>query len=190
MSNKTIIWSGGADSTLLVWRELKEKHIANTLYINTPFIHKIKIASEKIVRNKLKDKAKKNGWVIEDREINIDGDCNLYTKGMPQQTLWTMLACYFSLYENTELVFGFHRKDDALTKWEDLARMKDNINRLMGKNNTLSYPLESTNKYEIIEEIKREKLMDYFFTCENPKGIMKPCGKCVPCINLAIAEYE
>jgi len=188
MKNQMVIWSGGADSSLILWEKIRKNDNVCAVSFITEFLHKKKIIAEGKAREKFKKKAQEYNYKIDHRIINLDSKIGM-AGSLPQQTTWTCLATLYAM-DNTIVSFGYHRGDDFwhIDGWANQIRR--NINSAMGKNVEFEFPLEWKRKYEIIDDIRYYGLEDCFWTCEGNTNVKKPCGGCRPCIALKLAEQE
>lgn len=193
MKKQIVIWSGGADSSLVLWKKLLECNRTSNdsvcaISFIPDFIHEKKRKSEEIARERFKKKAKQHKYHFEHHTIKLESTIEL-TGRLPQQITWT---CLSTLYAPKEAIvsFGYHQGDDFWRISSYAQQVRININGAMGKNIDFEFPLSCTRKYEIIDEINKYGLSKCFWTCEENVNIRKPCGKCRPCITLKLAEYE
>ena len=92
--------------------------------------------------------------------------------------------------DGDEIIFGFHRRDDFFYFKYQLEQLKDKFCELLKKKIVFDYPLEDNYKYEILDEVRKCGIERFCWTCEYPIAILHECGKCLPCKNKLVAEFE
>lgn len=202
--NKLIVYSGGADSTLLLYNELL---LWKYREFSPPYIKTISFNSpafpgsfhQKMRREKFKKymfDSRKIQWDSKEIDIsNITNGIQIY--GMPQQTLWMTLSLYMA-YDKDEILFGYIREDDY---WKECKIFEEIFNKskiLIGKPNcSMSYPLNFEYKHDIINRIKEHRLEPYIWICQSvepfntsdiPTDEQQPCGKCDYCLKWIVNE--
>lgn len=189
-----ILWSGGFDSTLVLYDECvkakKEgKGMPRALSINHDQVpaKKQQYRARKAIWKKLKSRGYKFQW----SEVSIQ------TKGMfypvygahlVQPGIWIPQAILY-LAQKEDLLTGWTAGGDVFhyMYWirSSFAYHMDTI----GKEGKLISPLEFTPKCEVIQRLKKAKLMSLPWTCEDSKTFV-PCQKCKPCLDLKTARYR
>lgn len=193
--DKTImlVWSGGADSTLLL-HELSMfcKLLGKKLYVvhvNTPLLNKRKRSMETNAMEATYDRIRQSDpsvyCEIKSCRLDIDGTENLFdtprtTLSLPQQTMW---ALYTSLMapEKTRIFFGYIEEDHFWHYKESFVNLIYWFNKCTGKDIITDYPYEYVGKVEIIKKLLEMGIYEDTWSCEQVEGICKPCGKCRPC---------
>jgi len=181
-TNKTnwVVWSGGYDSTLILYDILKEHGCCHTLYFDLKGISKEKRILELSYRKKFIEFAKKKNWNIIDNIIKIDYG-KLYADNLlPQQTFWMLNSLWF-VPDNATISFGFHRGDDFWHQCSKYESMGQTILEALNKKIWINFPLKWKDKHSIIADIRNNKLEKYVWTCECPTEKNKACGYCRPC---------
>jgi len=176
-----ILWSGGLDSTLLLYEKARDNPTELINAVTIPNIANTVQASkqESLARKKLKKKIPfKN---IKYHEINIDYNYIDETWTMP---IW-LCHSIMSIKKDDNLNFSYLSSDgaDFWVKRQELINAFNSIMKLRGNTATISFPFEYKTKGYVIEQLKRLKLIKDCWTCGNPKN-GKPCNKCMKCISL------
>jgi 7-cyano-7-deazaguanine synthase in queuosine biosynthesis len=187
-----ILWSGGADSTLLLHdlaTKAKEDHqivkaitIMHPQILNSTFPVKYRERTLKQLKNQGLDN-------ITHHIINIQTEGQFQIKnqiGLLQPIIWMTTVIPY-LNEKEDLYVAYIREDDI---WHYRYYLYDAFNSLQviaQHTGQLLIPFEWTYKYEILRRLKQLNLTNTW-TCENPQK-NKPCGKCQPCKNQRIAKY-
>lgn len=189
-----VLWSGGFDSTLVLYDacvEAKKKDLAP--------VRAISINHEQVPANREHQKArqrifvcmKKRGLAFDWAEVNIstwgtfkaDG-----AAGMVQPGIWLPAAVPY-LGPTEDLLTGWARGDDIFHYLNDICGAFEHHARLMGKTGLIQTPLEWTPKWEILRRLREARLVSLPWTCEEPKD-WRACGKCQPCRDLKTARYR
>ena len=186
---KIVIWSGGADSTLLMVElaiVCKAKHMnLNTISVDMDYIHQDKIATEKKCRKKLLKFLKSCGLDnIRESSITIKQSLDFYDSSSvhiryPQQFLWGVIPLQLAP-DNSDVFFGFIKEDEV---WHCSRRQEffDIFNRWHNLNLRFHDPYEYYTKKNVYIQLHELGLLKYIWTCETPTGVNEPCGTCLPC---------
>lgn len=174
-------WSGGLDSTFLVWRLLQDKKNVRDVYINLRN-NSVKAVAEIAARRKLREVLATfsgNGNLIESYEPQIDVDYGqLFV--MKQNCIWLLMLAY-SCCENTKSVqMAYVMNDCSLSYMDEMQRLWASIGAFSDKAlPPLEFPIIKWNK-KIIKSTLPPQLLEHIWYCENPfEG--KPCTKCDTC---------
>lgn len=200
LSNKkqtiNIIWSGGCDSTLVLYEilvELKARNddrIINAYSFYHSQLNDVKMIWEKQKRNRflmwIEDKGFNNK--ILNHEINLNKDIiKIGSNSCCQPAMWVSQILPI-IEDNSVLFAGYHMGDDFFTYkvFRQWLKAFTSISNLFGKKTDFCVPLIYRSKNEIIKDIKNVNgLYENTWWCENASG--KPCGCCDPCINHEVA---
>lgn len=176
-----IPWSGGYDSTLLLYETAKKNPTQqiNALTILNVFNTKEQSRAELKARNQLKKKFKLNNikyHIIDIRYTN--------TNDTFQMTRW-LSTIIPVLSDGDTLSLSYLSSDGA-----DFFMLKPEFEKafhacmkLREISCTLEFPLMYKTKGYVIKELKKAKLLPYVWACGQPnKG--KPCGICMKCISI------
>lgn len=184
-----LIWSGGCDSTLLLWKLL---NINKEITINTYAFVCSQVGDEKMHREKqtrakflnlMEQKGFGNRIIHKDIELQKD-NIAIHSFNCGQPALW-ISSILPILPEDSILFAGYHKGDDFLT----YKVMKDWLNafiglrNLYGKHVEFLTPFSYLTKYDIIKDLKSEPgLYEATWWCETPRfNSASPCGYCDPC---------
>lgn len=187
-----IIWSGGCDSTLILYWILDWLKTMNSdRVINAwTFIHNQlndnKISWERQKRQRFiiwaEDKGFKNK--ILNREIQLPKETISCNEGSCcQVAIWT--SQIMPIINNDSLLFaGYHRGDDFFTYsiFNNWMNLFISLSGLYNKNNKFCVPLYIHTNIDIIKYIKEiPGLYDNTWWCESVWTEGRPCGDCLPC---------
>lgn len=192
MKNILIPFSGGLDSTYLVWKNLKEGNKVTLVYFEIEN-NNTKVTLEKVHREYLinqfrnefsYDKLNTSNLKY---KISANGIHNEY--GLIQVPIW-MLGAYFASNQcYDEIQMGYVMNDDALSYLEEIKNLYEAYQPFSQK------PLPKMT-FPIIKEMKEEMINDlphnyklFVYSCENPRIldnnkkeiVYRFCGDCVPC---------
>lgn len=191
-----VSFSGGLDSTYLIYDNLKKGDKVSGLY-TTILNNENKVTVEKFQVDKIVEVFNKefpDQFTLEQGiDIMVYGGCDLHLK---QIMIWVMSALYQGAsYDEVHL--GAVMNDDLISYIDDVKKTWKSFSFLSDDLPKLRFPLVKTPKYEIVRHlpVQYKELVVY---CENPR-IIKPvkgrnkqlvfenCGWCDPCKRY---EYE
>jgi 7-cyano-7-deazaguanine synthase in queuosine biosynthesis len=195
-----ICWSGGHDSTLALL-QLARKASSDNPVKALAIVHPQILAAEenRAARKAILAWMKAQGYFVIYQEVQIKhkkgyewNDSRIphakrvitceNNHGAMQPQIWISTASLY-LDKDEDLHMGYIRGDDVWHYREWVCDLFYNLKTLMYKTGSLQFPLEWTEKYEVIDQLKACGLLDLCWTCETPiKG--QPCGGCSPCEKL------
>lgn len=189
--SNVVIWSGGCDSTLLLYetakmcKEKDKKVYAISLDIN--LLSDYKLAAEDSARDKLKkvfiaaglDNIVYHEYKIRRPEVRTFMDGGTVT-GLPQQTIWSLIACT-ECPSDSNVLLGYIEGDHVWQRASDLSNFQFYLNRMLDKNIEFVTPYSYHTKGAIITKLLEYGLYDHVWYCEDPRPGKKPCGVCHPC---------
>ena len=197
--NIAILFSGGLDSTYLMWKALKDGHNAYPIYIsiknNSNKVTVEKQQSNLIIRE-LNNEFDTNINLHEFANIEVGDSSNLT---LPQPFLWsTLVNVGGGLDDFDELQIGYVMGDDAIGYIDEIKKLYRATKPFIVKQPKLTFPITKVYKNEIVNRLP-EQYLKLITSCENPNlksygitingGITKdvkyrffePCGECLPC---------
>lgn len=183
------LWSGGCDSTLVLFTALKRlKEWGDQRTIKTySFIHhqldSRKMDLEKQRRNMFLAWLEDNGYSGKVQHIDIHIDRHeISASGCPQAALWVINL--IPLVESNSIILTGYHKGDCFWEYSvfsDWVKLTTGLLNLFGKNPKFVMPLRDTTKYRIIEKLKTENIYKFTWYCEMPKSDGTVCDYCLPC---------
>lgn len=189
-----ILWSGGLDSTYLVWKNLKDGNDVVLGYVNLSN-NENKTVMEKAAIDKLLPKLKSmfsdySRIHYLDTIVTIDVQANRNSQ-LPQFPAWLTSIVYSITSDIDEVQIGYVLNDDAIGWINDMKKLWQAYRPLMISFATLKFPLVKTSKEDILNSLPNILLEDIWF-CENPGNSKKPCKTCGPCKRhfLTKGEFE
>lgn len=204
--NIVVIWSGGCDSTLLLYNILDYLHQNNdhrqvTTYCFTHNqISQIKENNEKKSRDEFIEyirNSKLSNNLGKSETIKISNDSHGMNMGnsssCPQPAMW--LYSTMSIIQDNSLVFlGYIHGDDFfnITVFKYWYDMYSGLRGLFGKMGLqISFPFINSDKLGVIENLKNLDIYQYCTFCEMPNEDGSECGECSSCVkhNAYLSQY-
>ncbi|AMM44912.1 7-cyano-7-deazaguanine synthase [Bacillus phage SP-15] len=193
--NHYVIWSGGCDSTLLLYEVAskygtKEKPI-KTISFESQFLQSNKVKTERYRRTRLLMEFKKRGLHIQNTTVVTSDKGEKYypqQKGLAQAFLWVTQSLIYVGSDN--LYFGYIKGDDFWQSYSDFYYACEYLGRLLGHEPNLCIPFRYDKKSTILNELHEHDLYDLTWYCELPDEINQPCGRCNPCSTHLKALFE
>ena len=185
-----VLYSGGCDSTLVLYNLLKD----NKRTSGCAKIHALSVVHCQVGANEQNKTARKlfeaemlkrelYDVVFSDIKIETDFNCSANLGGewgLTQPIIWAINAVLYAKNEDT-IYFGYHSGDDFWIHRVAFEEAIQNMCKVCNKNIKLEYPLKFMSKAEIIKELKVRGLYDLCWYCEYPTIGNTPCGNCLPC---------
>ena len=190
MENKVITWSGGMDSTLLLYKVLleRENKPVHVFGFNLHDIDELKQLCEfdcrAIIRKKIL-KTFKDVYFNEVYSKTVRYHNEGYLCGHSKNALYQPLAwismIFLNIPDNSELMFGYIKDDCFWDKQGDFEQAIYAMARVSGRKIKISYPLKDYSKQQIMKELDGLSLMDHVWQCESPRKYFIPCETCGSC---------
>lgn len=188
---KIVVWSGGADSTLILLDELLRTRGVGVVALTLEH-PQINDAPQRALQSRARLAFKR--WLRKTHQISFE-------HRQPQVLL--PKECFAGRYvgqhglflahlfpymapqgaEKVEVLFGYIRGDDH---WHGRHEFRQAFSALAdmayaGPQMSLEYPLEWTRKEEVLDRLAKAKVPpEAWFTCDNPVA-GKACGRCLKC---------
>lgn len=191
-----VMWSGGTDSTLLLY-ELLDTYGAEYVHAisyNYPWLYEDKYQSEKVYREKFIEKMKTKGsryYPFSYNEFNTtvesyvgDNIHPLYGNrpSYPQAVAW-LLSVGPYIPDRSYIYTGAILDDDLSFRREYYREMFTGMCGVLGKYLMLREPYALLKKHEILDKLIEYDLYDCTWFCElPPNGPETKCCKCNPCL--------
>ena len=199
MSRNVVLWSGGLDSTVVLYDLLCNATQYYPVYAvtvqNYPQIHKPLLLQQKKARkNFLKKYSKFNDRVkVHEIALTVTDGMDIGGSGHPQAAFWLMAIVNF-LQEGDTLYAGYIRGDDfwhIKTEYTQAFNSALAIRDLKGKVE-LSFPKEYWDKWRVLDHANKSKIpKSCYWFCEDPKvtkNKVVACRNCACCLSQAQAE--
>ena len=193
-----IIWSGGLDSTWLLYKYAVNSSIENpitAISIEGKFLDKRKIIMERKAKKKILEILKKKGCHINHIIIKSNVKSDIYLDYFnTQPVLWLCNIIPIIPLEECTVHFGYIKEDSFWHCKDIFVKSFYNLTdlRLVGsrKDIKLQFDLEWFTKKEIIRLMKINGLYKHTWSCEFPTETFKRCGKCYPCKTIKLNDVK
>ena len=202
MKKVAVLFSGGLDSTYLVWKNLQEGNIVYPIYVEIEN-NRVKTILEKN-RTKLlyHEFSKEYNFKIHEitNLVNIGISLCHENLGFKQLPIWILSSLYAQSDEFDEIQIGYVSNDDAISYLDDIQKIYKSYQPLILPSKQLlplKFPLIKTKKWEMIRELPKQ-YNELIISCENPRIIgseeaaiikYEPCCQCVPCKSIIGSDY-
>ena len=201
-----VLFSGGLDSTYLVYKNLKEGNIVRPIYIEIEnnynkvileknrIEHLIKIFDEEFnnENNYYNRKIHPISHIIK-TNVNASED-SIYLKQIP---IWIVGLLYGQGLGVDEFQIGYVCGDDSTSYIQDMKDIYYSYEKISEKLIPIEFPLSKTKKREIFHELP-EKYRKYIYTCECPDIVgnekdelieYHACCSCPACTTIIMSNY-
>jgi len=195
---KIVLWSGGADSTLLMLELATMCKVNNmplhTLSVDIGYIQRTKHELEDKARKKILDILKEKGFDIKNSWVDVNQELEYFNPMhtqicLPQQFLWTMVGLQL-VPKNSDIFFGYIKGDDFWMMMDKTEQILKISNDWLHLNTKFHYPYQCQPKSAIYERLHRVNMLQYIWTCEQPDEFGEPCEICAPCRHRRDALFE
>jgi 7-cyano-7-deazaguanine synthase in queuosine biosynthesis len=199
MKKVLCLWSGGIDSTYMVWSYLKWGYEVDCCYVK---LHNnvVKTKMEMEAIDKIYDHLKLFGNI---NKLNNTFDITLDAPGnaviFKQMPIWINCLISSICKDHNEVAMGYIMNDDAISYLDDIKKVYDSYEPLFNwryedvKMPEIKFPLAKVHKSEIFTTIPIE-LGKLTVFCENPlegnAGEFIPCGHCHTCSKRKFYEEQ
>lgn len=194
-SKVLIPWSGGMDSTYLVYKAIMAGCEVTTAYYEIEN-NSIKVKAELKARNEMMDYfrtlASEHGTRYYDRgtifKMNTGGGFNISPIGVFSQTpLWVLASAYYAADYDC-VAMGFVQGDETISWQKEYIHLFDAYKKIRRdftepSKVKLIFPISRTKK-DAIHYLLPIELKYKTWTCEDPINIensLYECGCCLPC---------
>jgi 7-cyano-7-deazaguanine synthase len=208
MSKKiALLFSGGLDSTYLLWKNLKEGNTVTPIYVE-------------IKNNEKKTILEKNRIELLHKEFKKEFDPDAYWEGnsklkhlhylfnvgvsanedslyFKQVPIWTAATLFMQSLDVDEIQIGYVSNDDAIPYLDDIRKIYKSYQAICKPMKPLKFPLTKFKKELMARELP-EKYLNLVVSCENPQIISSkdvelveylPCCRCEPCKRIINGDY-
>lgn len=190
-----VLFSGGCDSTLVLYQLLQNQDIrenVKTLSILHPQVgaqEPQKRARENIFKE---FQARELPTLRQKIEFEYKFEESMSSPGeggITQPLLWLPIAFMFA--EAGEKIYaGYHKGDDFFKFHDRSLALLDAMCEMHNRKVYMEFPLEYMRKSDIIQELKDRRLYEFCWYCEFPEENGGACKKCYPCITHRAAVIE
>lgn len=191
-----ILWSGGCDSTLLLFEHATKALAAGE---NPPRALSISYDDQipagqqhRKARQAILKEFRRRGLKVDHAEVSFQKSGPISVEpapGLPQAILWTGIAQTF-LMRDEDLYLAYIRGDDIWHYRQWLFDAFGSTQIVLQKDGKLQLPLEWMAKDEVLKELDAAGLLELTWYCETARGTeMKPCGWCASCKTMSAARH-
>lgn len=200
LSNRTVvIWSGGADSTLILdqlAREASSTHPILAISISGhPQMPDAQFPAEALAREAYLRHARSKGYHIQHETISLKNSEGLVVQGEATQAVVWFSAVMPYIGDKDRVYLGYIRGDDFWHWHEAYRRLFDTFCAFKGIQAALHFPLEWADKASVMRQLLLYGVpKSCYWTCENPQrsetspGTFEPCTYCNKCCAMQDAE--
>lgn len=208
MKKIAVLFSGGLDSTYLIWKNLKEGNRVLPIYIeiknnsNKVLLEKNRI---ELLFNKFKEEFDKNHSYDEKLLDNIYyiTEVNIFGSGdelcFKQIPIWILGMLYIQQKGIDEIQVGYIGNDDAVSYINDIKKIYNSYKSITINNYLipLKFPLLKKHKFDIAKQLPKQ-YFNLIVSCENPRIIgsendeiieYEPCCNCGACSHIISNNY-
>ena len=204
MSKKiAILFSGGLDSTYLMWKALKDGHDVFPIYIeirNNADKSLIEMQQCKSLIDEFNKEFDKDVSLNESVTIDIHDTSNI---GFAQPYLWSTLSNIGFTSEMDELQIGYVYGDAVVAYLPEIRRSYGSAKPFVRHQPKLTFPIIKTHKDDMVIDLP-EQYLKLVVSCENPKlknysitnketgfkyRFFEPCGHCEICKKIINNNY-
>lgn len=184
-----ICWSGGCDSTLLLYDRAKNsssiwpERTISINHCNVPNIQDQAKARQKILV-KLKDK----GFHIEPIEATFENTSYPIKESLIQPQIWLSIAVQY-LRKDEDLYMGYIMGDCIWQYKTELINAFNALQAIGGKTGQLQFPLQNCDKTYVIQGLTEAELINDVWFCEGGIDGIR-CNRCGSCKRHLLAIWE
>jgi 7-cyano-7-deazaguanine synthase in queuosine biosynthesis len=200
-----VLFSGGLDSTYLIWKNLKDGNEVTPIYVEIEN-NKVKSIIEK---NRIELLYKKfleefrGSFFGESKIKNIEYVVNVNIKTFEsnlqfsQMPVWIFALLFCQNLDVDEFQIGYVMNDDAISYLDDIQNIYKSYEAISLEMKPLVFPLTKMKKYQMANVLPKQ-YFDLIFSCENATIIgpedgeiiqYEPCCECVPCSHIIESNY-
>ena len=207
MSKKVaVLFSGGLDSTYLIWKTLKEDNEVYPVYVeienngNKTILEKNRIKLlVKEFRKEFTNEKDYSGRRIHDIEYVLrvsvsTSESSLFFKQIP---IWMFGTAFLQSLSIDEIQIGYVANDDAISYLDDIRKIYWSYQTICEPMKKLTFPLSKIRKIEMAAQLPK-KYLELIYSCENPRIIgsvdaekieYEPCCGCASCKHIIASNY-
>jgi len=195
-----VLFSGGLDSTYLIWKNLKDGNIVTPVYIEIKNNETKSILEKNRIELLYKEFKKEfKESILRDiiYAVNVSVSAyedSLYFKQVP---IWLFGMMFLQSTNVDEIQIGYVSNDDAISYLSDIQKIYKSYQVICEPMKPLKFPLTKMKKYQMAKELP-EQYLKLIISCENAKIIgskdaefieYEPCCECVPCKGIIASDY-
>lgn len=204
MSKKiAILFSGGLDSTYLMWKALKAGHEAYPIYIdirNNDTKSLIEKQQCELIIKELNKEFKKDIFLNKTITVDVHNHDNL---GFAQPFLWSTLVNVGLPREISEVQIGYVFGDDVIAYIPEIKKIYNSAKPFVKDQPKITFPIIKTHKDDIVYDLPKQyrklvvsceniQLKNYSITNKDTGfkyRFFEPCGDCEICKKIIENKY-
>lgn len=199
MKKVGVLFSGGLDSTYLIYKNLKEGNIVVPIYIeikNNAIKSKLEKNRIELLYNEFKSEFGNNLQYIE-YVLKFDVYGCAHNLAFAQTPVWIVGLVYSQCLGIDEFQIGYCMNDDAISYLDEIKDIYYSFNKINCEPlKPITFPLVKEHKSQMFR-ILPPQYKDLIVSCESPillnedskKIEYKPCCECAPCKRIAASNY-
>lgn len=199
MKRVGVLFSGGLDSTYLLYKNLKEGNIVVPIYIEI----KNNVKKSKLEKNRVEllyneFKSEFGNYIKEIQYIiNIDLYSSEHNLSFAQMPVWIVGLIYSQCLCVDEFQIGYCIGDDAISYIDDIKDIYYSFNKINNDSlKPIAFPIIKNSKIQTFCELPQQ-YKDLIVSCEKPtllnddsqKIEYKPCCECAVCKRIIASNY-
>jgi len=198
MKKVAVLFSGGLDSTYLVWKNLKDGNQVYPIYIEIKNNETKTILEKNRIELLFKEFSKEFDSSVHDIQYTASVGVNaredsLYFKQMP---IWLFSLMFMQSMNIDEIQIGYVSNDDAISYIKDIQKIYKSYQSICEPMKPLVFPLTKFKKWSIFEELP-EQYRKLIISCESAQIISdddeiiqyEPCCECGACRTIIATDY-
>lgn len=192
---QVVVWSGGADSTMLLVDKAQSSSKKNpVIALTIDAHHQLDVkqsASQRAAQKRFLAWAKKDGLHIKHARITVSVVSGAaWVNDGGQVLLWLAhLGPYFP--ERCQVYFGYIKRDSFWQICHEAEQVLKTMEKVAGSDWKLEYPYKGSTKGRVLECLRTWKVpSNCWWTCEHPKKVGVACGSCNKCKERAEGRRE
>lgn len=191
MKKVIVLFSGGLDSTYLLWKNLEDGNEVQPVYISIKNnYNKVKVEKQQTKKlyskfhEKYGDKIKRVENILDFELITTN-----YSVNLAQIPIWISGILYYQSKRYDEIQIGYVMNDDAVSYIDVFKKIYESYSEILNEKIPIHFPLVKYSKVNIINNLP-EEYHELITACENPRILnekyledieYKPCGYCDAC---------
>lgn len=187
------IWSGGADSTLLLDNLAREGEEVYAVSFEPSFITDNKLAMEHKQREALKKEFAHRGYDIQYITIKVETDAirirHSQCGGLTHPVAWALMIVPY-ICDGDILNFGYIKADHFWHFEPHFRTMLEAAFKVLDVQAFIEYPLAFKSKATVLKELYDRNLLDFIWSCQLPREMDLPCRDCHSCKNMMAALIQ
>ena len=201
-----ILFSGGLDSTYLVWKNLTDGNEVYPIYIEIENNDKKTMLEKNRIKllwkefnNEFHYNKPLNKSLLHDIQYVLkvsvsSNEDSLYFKQIP---IWMFAMAFLQSLSIDEIQIGYVANDDAISYLDDIRKIYWSYQTICEQMKKLTFPLSKIRKIEMAAELPK-KYLELIYSCENPRIIgsvdaekieYEPCCGCASCKHIIASNY-